>query len=312
MKKLDMTAMTQLVNRAGLKVKHHSPAILLVAGTVGLVASTVMACNAKLKVNSILSDAKDKLDKIHEVMEDKTKADIYTPEDGKKDIALVYAQTGVKLVKLYAPSVALGALSVASIFTSHNIMNKRNLAIAAAYTAIDGNFKEYRDRVIDRFGERIDNELRYNIKATEIEETVVNEDGSEQTIKKTVDVVDKKSINTCSEYARFFDEGSRHWEDNAEYNLLFLRSQEAYANQRLKARGHLFLNEVYDALDIPRTEAGQYIGWVYDKNDPFASNHVDFGIYDTHHERARDFVNGYEKNILLDFNVDGPVAHLLA
>ena len=271
-----------------------------------------MACNAKLKVNDILDEAKDKLDEIHTVMEDETKADIYTPEDGKKDLTLVYVQTGVKVARLFAPAVVLGTASLASIFMSHKILNARNVALAAAYTAIDGNFKEYRDRVIDRFGERIDNELRYNIKATDIEETVVNEDGSEQTIKKTVDVTDKKSINKCSEYARFFDEGSRHWEDNAEYNLLFLRSQEAYANQRLKARGHLFLNEVYDALDIPRTEAGQYIGWVYDKNDPFANNHVDFGIYDIHHERVRDFVNGYEKNILLDFNVDGPVAHLLA
>lgn len=312
MKKLDMSTMTQAIHTIGLKAKHHSPTILLVAGTLGLVTSTVMACNAKLKVNDILDEAKDKLDEIHTVMEDETKADIYTPEDGKKDLTLVYVQTGVKVARLFAPAVVLGTASLASIFMSHKILNARNVALAAAYTAIDGNFKEYRDRVIDRFGERIDNELRYNIKATDIEETVVNEDGSEQTIKKTVDVTDKKSINKCSEYARFFDEGSRHWEDNAEYNLLFLRSQEAYANQRLKARGHLFLNEVYDALDIPRTEAGQYIGWVYDKNDPFANNHVDFGIYDIHHERVRDFVNGYEKNILLDFNVDGPVAHLLA
>lgn len=49
--------------------------------------------------------------------------------------------------------------------------------------------------------------------------------------------------------------------------MMFLRRQQDYANEMLKARGHLFLNEVYDLLDIPRSKAGQVVGWVYDKTE---------------------------------------------
>ena len=60
-------------------------------------------------------------------------------------------------------------------------------------------------------------------------------------------------------------------------------------------------------LGIPATRAGQQVGWIYDKNDPNKDNFVDFGIYDTNRPSNRDFVNGYERTILLDFNVDGNI-----
>ena len=139
----------------------------------------------------------------------------------------------------------------------------------------------------------------------EVEEVSVNEDGTESVVKKTVDVVDPSTI---SEYARFFDDGCTGWTKDPEYNLMFLRDQQRYANDLLQSKGHLFLNEVYDMLGIPRTKAGQVVGWFYDEKHPVGDNFVDFGIYDTNRGTAnRDFVNGYERTILLDFNVDGPI-----
>ena len=92
---------------------------------------------------------------------------------------------------------------------------------------------------------------------------------------------------------------------------MFLRAQQQYANDKLIAQGHLFLNEVYDMLGLPRTKAGAIVGWVYDDNNAVGDNFVDFGIYDVHRETARDFVNGYERSILLDFNVDGVIYDLI-
>ena len=71
--------------------------------------------------------------------------------------------------------------------------------------------------------------------------------------------------------------------------------------------------DVYDMLGIPRTKAGQIVGWLYRPEDPNykGDNHVDFGIYDYTKEINRDFVNGYERTILLDFNVDGPIYDLI-
>lgn len=300
-------------HRAGFKLKQHSPEILVVAGVAGTVVSAVMACKATLKVHEIVDQTKSDIDVIHTSVEKGVTpaGQEYSLEDSKKDLALVYVQTGVKFVKLYGPSVLLGALSITGILTSNNILRKRNVALAAAYATVDKGFKEYRGRVVERFGKELDQELRYNIKAKEVEEKVVDENGEEKTVTKTVKTA---SVNEHSTYARFFDESCAAWEKNAENNLYFLMCQQDLANQQLQARGHLFLNEVYDMLGLPRTKAGQHVGWVYAPNDKnhFGDNFVDFNIHEWHDERKRAFVNGYERVILLDFNVDGDIASLLA
>lgn len=271
---------------------------------IGTVASAVMACRATTKVSGIIDNAKEEIEKVHTVMEDESYADKYSEEDSKKDLTIIYAQTGLKIAKLYAPSVILGILSLGGIVASNNILRKRNVALAAAYATIDNSFKDYRKRVVERFGEEVDKQLKYNIKAKQVEETVVDDNGKEKKVKTTVNVVNPDEI---SDYARFFDEASPYWEKDPEFNLMFLKSQEKYANDLLKAQGYLFLNDVYKSLGLEPTKAGQVVGWIYDPENPDIDNYVDFGIYDVSNERKRAFVNGYERNILLDFNVDGNI-----
>ena len=301
-----MTKAGRLFSKAGLQIKKHSPEILMVAGIAGTIGSTVLACKATLKVNEILEEKKKTIEAIHTCTEDEKLE--YTEEDAKKDLTITYAQTGVKLVKLYAPAVALGALSITGIVAGHKILKKRNIALAAAYAVVDKSFKDYRGRVVERFGEQLDKELRYNIRAKEIEEVKVDEYGNESIEKKTVYEV---GMPEHSEFAKFFDESCPDWQKDANYNLMFLRRQQDYANEKLKARGHLFLNEVYDMLGIQRTPEGQSVGWIYDEKNPVGDNYVDFGIYDVTDERKRAFVNGYERSILLDFNVDGSIYNLI-
>lgn len=304
-----MNNATRTLNRVGFKVKKHSPEILIAAGVVGTVASAVMACKATTKLNDILEESKDAIEQIHYATENPEELPKeYTEEDGKKDLALVYTQTAVKVVKLYGPAVALGALSITAILTSNNILRKRNIALAAAYTAVDKSFKEYRGRVVERFGKELDHELRYNIKAKEIEETVTNEDGTESVTKKTVNV---SGLDAYSDYAKFFDESCVGWSKDPEQNLFFLKRQQDYANEKLKSNGYLFLNDVYDMIGIQRTKAGQCVGWIYDEKHPIGDNFVDFGMYDTYKEGCRNFVNGYERSILLDFNVDGNILDMI-
>lgn len=303
-----MTKLTRTFNRTGLKLKKHSPEILLVAGAVGAVTSTVMACKATLKVNEVLEDTKQKIDFIHQVSSDPAMAEKYTEEDSKKDLAIVYTQTAVKFIKLYGPSVALGVVSLGCMIGSNRILNKRNAALAAAYAAVDKSFKDYRGRVVERFGKQLDKELRYNIKAQEVEEITTDENGKEVVTKSTVEVADP---NSYSPYAIVFDDGNEGWDPDPERSKFFLIQQQNWANERLKIRGHLFLNEVYDMLGARRTKAGAQVGWVYDETNCFGDNYVDFGIFDTTRSKARDFVNGYEKVIVLDFNVDGYILDLI-
>lgn len=312
MKKLEiMNTLSRKFGKTGLKLKKHSPEILVGVGIVGVVSSTIMACKATTKLDEVLAEPKDKIEKIHELMENPDMVPDgkeYTEEDGKKDLTIMYTQSAIKVIRLYAPAVALGTLSIAAILGGHHILRKRNVALAAAYATIDKSFKDYRGRVIERFGAELDKELKYNIKAAEVEETVVDEKGKEKKVKNTVNVADP---NVYSEYSKFFDESCPGFTKDPEYNLMFLKDQQRYANDLLKSKGYLFLNDVYEMLGIPRTQAGQIVGWIYDEKNPIGDNFVDFGIYDLHKEANRDFVNGYERVILLDFNVDGDILDMI-
>lgn len=306
MKKFKLPASaTRTINRAALKIKKHSPEILVVSGIVGAVTSTVMACKATTKIDEVITESKEHVDMTKKYVEDNGFTEKYTETDYKKDLTIMYTQRGLKLAKLYAPAVILGTVSITAILAGHNILRKRNVALAAAYATIDKGFKEYRGRVIERFGEELDKELKYNIKAKEIDEIKINEKtGKEEVVKKAINVADP---NTYSDYARLFDDGCLGWTKDPEYNLMFLKDQQRYANDRLKTKGSLFLNEVYDMLGIPRTKAGAVVGWIFDEKHPNGDNFVDFGIYDMNNEKTRRFVNGYERTILLDFNVDGVI-----
>lgn len=297
-------SISKVAGRSGLVVRKLSPEILIATGIVGVVASTVLACRATLKVETLIDESQEKIGKIKTARET-FEEDKYSDADYKKDMSIVYVQRGVDLLKLYGPAVTLGVASIACILGAHNVMKKRNVALMAAYKAIEQSFAGYRDRVIEEFGEDKDRQYRYGVHEEQV--TVIEEDaeGKKKKVKKTIEVVDP---NQHSPYARFFDESSANWSKNAEHNMMFVRCQQNWANDLLHSRGHVFLNEVYDMLGLPRSQSGAVVGWVMsDGGDGF----IDFGMYDVDNERGRDFVNGYERNILLDFNVDGVIYDLI-
>lgn len=307
MKKLKIVdTITQSANKVIFKAQKHSPEILAVVGTVGVAVGFVAACKATMKVNEVLDEPKKTREKIKAASEDKElqETGVYTVEDKRKDLTILYTQTGIKLVKLYAPAVIITTFSVGCLLKSNKILNERNAALAAAYTAVDQGFKEYRGRVVERFGDEVDRQLKYNIKAEEVEETVIDEKGKEKVVKKTIDVVES---DTHDQYSRIFCELNPYYEEDAELNMMFLKSRQLYANQQLIAKGRLFLNDVYEMLGFDRTREGQIIGWVYDPENPNCNNCVDFGIFNVHSRSSKNFVNGYSNGVILDFNVDGNV-----
>ena len=303
-----ISKVSRSLHKAGFKFKKHSPEILAVTGVIGIVTSAVMACKATTKVNDIVDEAKETIDKIHESVGKglhTSDGEEYTEEIAKKDLTITYVQTGLKFVKLYGPSVALGIASIGCMLGSNHILRKRNIALAAALTNVATSFKEYRGRLVDRFGKDLDRELRFGIKAKEVEETVTDEDGKETTVKKTIEVVDPNTAHSI--YSIVFCEGNTGWTRNAELNKVFLIKQQNFANDKLKMNGILTLNEVYDMVGAPRTAYGQIAGWVYTDDSSIGDNFVDFGLFDVNNEKACDFINGREKSIILDFNCIGNI-----
>ena len=294
--KFDINSM---INKGALAVKRRTPEILVFAGIGGMVVSAFMACKATRRLDPVLEMHKKNVDAVH-----KRYQVIRNEQAEKKAMTKVYFKTGMECVKLYAPSVGIGVLSITSILTSNNMIRKQNMALAAAYAAIDTSFKQYRNRVVERFGEDVDRELRFNGHQEKIEVVETNEKGEEKKVKKTVTVVEPEH----SDYARYFVYGeAAAAEQNYDYNRLFLKAQQELANHILRAHGYLFLNDVYDMLGIEKSLAGQAVGWVYDKDvDDHGDNYVDFGIQEVYRKRS-DEPNDYEKVFLLDFNVDGSI-----
>ena len=288
-----MTSAKRTFSKVGFGLQKKSPEILVGIGIVGAVASAVLACKATTKAGAIVEESKNSLADIREAKENGvTKAgESYSEEDHKKDLAIAYVQTGVKFAKLYAPAVMLGAASIASILASHNIMKKRNVALAAAYAAVDKSFKDYRDRVIERFGEQVEKELRYNIKAQEIEETVTDDKGKEKKVKQNVNVADENwDGSDYGPYAKVFDDTHSDWKQDPEMNLFYLRARQAQAN---------------DMLGFKRTKAGAVVGWIYDDKKPYGDNFVDFGMTEIRRHDADS--DEYKRAFILDFNVVGDI-----
>ena len=300
------------IGRGGLVLKKYSPEILTAAGVIGTVGSTVLACKATLKVEDILDEAKKKSNLINAVHDGEIEVDAeYTDKDYSKDLLVNRTQTAVKLIKLYGPAITLGALSITAILGGQHILRKRNVAVMAAYKLCEESFNNYRSRVKDELGEEKDRQFYYGMTEETVKDKVKSKDGKTKTITKKVE---KAPDHLYSQYARFFDEANINWDKSPEQNMYFLKMVQNQMNDKLKARGHVFLNEVYDALGFDRSEAGQLVGWVWNKDNTAmeaGDGYIDFGIFDGNNYAKRAFVNGDERSILLDFNIDGMIYDLI-
>ncbi|HRD19793.1 MAG TPA: DUF6353 family protein [Fervidobacterium sp.] len=293
--------LTVAAGQATLQLSKQSPHILFGAGIVGFGATIYLASKAVLKLDRHVDVFQENLETVKELYDSAKDSEegraSYPKSEYRKDLAYLYANSIYDITKMYAPTVIVGTLTIVCLTKSHTILSNRNTALMAAYSVLERSYNAYRKRVIDEFGEDKDREFRYPTK--EIRTLSLDEKG------KAVEKVETKTLlDQYSTYARFFDEMCPDWKRNPEYNLIFLRAQQNWANDLLRARGHVFLNEVYDMLGIPRTKAGAVVGWVIGHE---GDNYIDFGLFDGENSAARDFVNGRERSILLDFNVDGVI-----
>lgn len=276
-------SVTRRVGLLGLKVSAKSPTLLFAAGTVGVLAGTVLACRATLRVSKQLDTFKQ------EVYDVKVQSQ---GDEGKysKELIYVYTKNTWLITKEFAPAIFVGGLGVVCLTSSHVILQNRNQSLMAAYAAVHTAFENYRARVREEIGEERERELYHAVETVQF----TDDEGRTGELK----VADPSK---WSPYARFFDEGSPHWQPQGELNRLWIECQQTYLNNLLRARGFVFLNEAYEALGIPWSSAGQAVGWLMNGD---GDNYIDFGLYKAH---SRDFINGREPNILLEFNVDGVI-----
>ena len=289
--KANTGTLTRLLGKKMLETKANSPHIFFALGVVGVIGGAVLACKATLKLENEVDEIKNNLEEVKSMAKEvkQNSKSEYSDQDYYKDMGFVYAGSTIKIAKLYTPAVVVGGLGIALLTGSHIQLTKRNAALTVTLTALTKAYQEYRVRVQDELGTEKERDIYYGVK-----EETVEVDGK----KKVEKVVDP---NKLSPYMRIFDEYSRNWQKDPEINKVFIECQQTYANRKLQIRGHMLLNDVYDLLGMDRTTAGAVVGWLY-KGD--GDNYIDFNLYTP--ENAR-FLNGHERSVILDFNVDGVV-----
>lgn len=299
------TSAAKFAGKAEFTIKKNSPEILLGAGIVGFVGTIVLACRATCRADEVLEFHRRKIKDIEDAKEiadaDPEGEMSYDIEIYRQDKAIRYLKTTGNLAKLYAPTVAVGALSLACILTSRNIMQKRYLGVVAAYNGLSAAFEEYRKRVRDEYGEGLDKHFRYGTTYEEL--PVYDENGKKTKEKEQVEKTETGMVMPNDDSCRFFDSSNPNWDKNPTFSMMWLRGQQNILNDILHTRGHVFLNEVYDALGFPHTPQGAVLGWIDGEGD----NCIDFGLYDQNKENVRRFVNGVDNVIMLEFNHDGVI-----
>lgn len=309
MKKTELaTKAGQILVKTKLGIKKHSPEILVVTGIGTGIVAAIIACKQTIKANDIVAEARKSLQNIEDVKELAANNEVeYTEENEQEDRKTIGMQVAVGMVKTYALPAGLGILSITCILAGHHILKKRNVALAAAYSALSTDFMNYRKRVVDKYGKDVDFMLKNGLEKQIIANQVVDPETGE--VKETKEEVLTYEGDKLSQYARVFDEvGSTQWTPSADHNRAFLLMEQNYFNERIRTRGYIFLNEVYERLGFRPTKAGSVVGWVYQNAD---YEGIDFGIFTAHTQKAAEFLEGTEPSIILDFNVQGDILSLV-
>lgn len=309
---------TRFAGNVKLSTIKHAPEIFIASGVLSMAAATVIACKETIKAADIIDDFKSDKDAVKQVYEmhvngehmDDERVAAYDENEYKKEMLACHVQCAWKLFKCYAPAIALTTVGVTEILTGARILKKRELAAVATAAALHQSIDAYRERVAAKVGSEVENQLFHGSETKAIEVTEEDENGKSK--KRKV----RYQMPTCgSIYSRIFDASNDQYEKSGMQNFNFITGKLRLLNSKLVTDGHLFLNDVYDALDFPISVAGQKAGWIYNPDDPDNTLLKFVGINDlyftdqggiaidymTMDESWKALKNDWERDILIDF-----------
>lgn len=309
---MNISGLTQLARTCGNLVVKYAPEILAAVGTASIVGGTVICVKNTPKA----------YERTQEIIEDMEDIDETTDDisDGQQSKISIIRRNAPSYIRWYAPGALLIGGGIACVLGGHILLRRRLAIVTASCEAISLAYATYRGRVIEKYGKEEDIAL---LTGGEVipKNLKIKKKANKGPESGVIAPDDAKEIG--SPYVRVFDEWNPNWVDDPATNLLFLKTQEHFANDLLRSRGHLFLNEVFDALGFERTSLGAVTGWILHPEDEHGEdvgdNYVDFGIFDEYWKlfhgelptqtdvNKREFLNGYQPSILLDFNVDGTI-----
>lgn len=284
--------------KALFKVKKASPELLIGGGIAVIVAGTVLACKATKKAEEIIYETEQDVLNIKEGI---AKNEIIN-EDGINDIRHIKVKMVGRMIANYAIPAACITSGIAMILASHGIMKKRQTALLTAYNALDAAFKKYRERVMAEENGR-ERDRRYLTGDDYPRDDVMNENEVDDINRRGLQLMHVNSPYGpyTFEYSKFT---ARKWAPDALSNLNTIRSAEEWANRQLRLKGHLFLNDVLNYLDMDQVPWGQLVGWI--RGSENGDSYVQILATDTWETLEFD-TDGWKKPVFLEFNCDGAI-----
>lgn len=308
------------VTKTKLGLKANYPTIMVVGGTAMVIGAGVIGCVQTAKhMNDILDKHNERMEKCRELKEaiengedvELEEGKTATLDDIKKHKTAVVIGTVKEMTKTYAPAVALAILGVFLILAGNRANTKRYVAAAAEAYAATEAFHAYRDRVKDRFGKEVEEEIFTNgARHLMKEEEIDPETGEKKETTKEV-LYGGECGSTKNLYQYIFDEANcpHTWSRHPGYNYNFLINTQNNANEYLKSHGSITLADVLKQLGYTDFEPECYkIGWMLNNPTGYGDNYVDFGICNTNgnYNDAGCFTGGLP-DYMLNFNCDGDI-----
>ena len=235
-----------------LLAKKHAPEIMITSGILGFGGAIYETVKATNKTNDILEE-KERINRLLDL------------DDHDQKIA--NRNVRFAIIKAWAPVATLGIASTASILGGYRILNGRYVATAAAYKVLENGFERYRGNVVNRYGKDVDWDLQHDIPQETLDkarkEQAENREIEADNKRKKLGKKRKKTAYSDI-YNFIFDEYSDRWQRywTPDQVLHYLKTKEDELNDRLMIKGHVLLNDVYDALGMERTAAGCVVGWL--------------------------------------------------
>ena len=297
----------QVVNSVKAKVPvsvvQNAPYIGVVVGVIGMTGAAVWACKKTLELPEIIEETKKELQEVRETIPEEKKG------ERTKALTVTYGHAALEVTKLYAGPLIIGGFAIGAITAGTVTLRNRNAALTATVGTLEAMYSRYRKNVIERYGADVDTEMMYSIK----EETVVDEKTGK---KRKVKLMDKEIADGEKSYARIWEKGATTYftENCPDYDLIVIGQVLKRVNEILTDRRYVFLNEVYEMLGFPPSEAGRNVGWIYDPEhrvvpeDYVGDNQILFNIDRKTNPTIDEYVHGFQPYMLLDFNVDGDIS----
>ena len=276
-----------LAAKIGFQITKHAPEILTYGGIATMGVGTGLAVKQSFRYMEKVTEPE--MVHLYKIQETLDNSKTYTTNDARHDRALVYSRLLVRTITHYALPLGVFAAGAAMVVSGHNIVSKRLAQSIAAYGALNTAYENLKNRLVAAAEDDFNQESYDHILETDV---VRDEQG----------VIDRGRSVSSSPYTFVFDVSNPNYTGDQGQNDLFLSSTQNYLNDRLQARGHVFLNEVLEALGFEDTPEGALTGWV--KNGE-GDGYISFGVSGHWNERYDHETDVMTDDYILDFNVDG-------